>query len=69
MNTYLLYCRFQQMRGGFSQAEYANEIALVRETLGGLEEPHWRQYLLAWPDDLQAGVLPPPPATFELGSG
>ena len=28
MNTYLLYCRFQKMRGGFNEAEYEREIAL-----------------------------------------
>jgi predicted PolB exonuclease-like 3'-5' exonuclease len=49
MNTYLLYCRFQKMRGGFSEAEYAAEIALVRETLGSIDEPHWAEYLAAWP--------------------
>ncbi|MEP6738936.1 MAG: 3'-5' exonuclease [Caldimonas sp.] len=49
MNTYLLYCRFQKMRGGFTEAEYEREIALVRETLGGFDEPHWREYLAAWP--------------------
>jgi predicted PolB exonuclease-like 3'-5' exonuclease len=49
MNTYLLYCRFQKMRGGFTEAEYATEIALVRETLGSIDEPHWGEYLAAWP--------------------
>ena len=27
MNTYLLYCRFQKMRGGLTEAEYDQEIA------------------------------------------
>ena len=49
MNTYLLYCRFQKMRGGFTEAEYEREIGLVRETLGGIDEAHWREYLAAWP--------------------
>ena len=50
MNTYLVYCRFQKMRGGLLDKEYAQEIALVRETLGGLAEtePHWQEYLQAW---------------------
>jgi predicted PolB exonuclease-like 3'-5' exonuclease len=50
MNTYLLYCRFQKMRGGFTEAEYEQEIALVKGTLGGLvpAEPHWQEYLAAW---------------------
>jgi predicted PolB exonuclease-like 3'-5' exonuclease len=48
MNTYLVYCRFQKMRGGFTEAEYEREIALVRETLAGIAEPHWGEYLQAW---------------------
>jgi predicted PolB exonuclease-like 3'-5' exonuclease len=51
MNTYLLYCRFQKMRGGFVDVEYDQEIALVRATLGTLAdqgESHWREYLDAW---------------------
>jgi 3'-5' exonuclease len=49
MNTYLLYCRFQKMRGGFTEAEHERELAFVRETLAGIDEPHWRAYLAAWP--------------------
>jgi predicted PolB exonuclease-like 3'-5' exonuclease len=48
MNTYLLYCRFQKMRGGFTEAEYEQEIAFVKQTLGGISEPHWQEYLAAW---------------------
>jgi 3'-5' exonuclease len=50
MNTYLLYCRFQQMRGGLDAAQYEQEIALVKSTLAGLapQEPHWQEYLAAW---------------------
>jgi len=67
MNTYLLYCRFQQMRGGFSEVEYEREIALVRETLAGVDEPHWREYLAAWPTEARAAAsavaLAPPSTT------
>ncbi|MFM9879595.1 MAG: 3'-5' exonuclease [Burkholderiaceae bacterium] len=51
MNTYLLYCRFQKMRGGLLEGEYAQEISLVKATLGNLapEQPHWDEYLAAWP--------------------
>ncbi len=61
MNTYLVYCRFQKMRGGFTEAEYEQEIALVKETLGQLAptESHWDEYLAAWP----AGVLDQPPSS------
>jgi 3'-5' exonuclease len=50
MNTYLVYCRFQKMRGGFTDAEYEQEIAFVKETLGDLAptESHWSEYLNAW---------------------
>ena len=50
MNTYLVYCRFQKMRGGLTAAEYEQEMDLVRETLGNLAqtESHWDEYLKAW---------------------
>ena len=50
MNTYLVYCRFQKMRGGFTAAEYEQEIAFVKATLGDLAptESHWDEYLRAW---------------------
>jgi 3'-5' exonuclease len=50
MNTYLVYCRFQKMRGGLTEAEYEQEIAMVKETLGNLapSESHWDEYLAAW---------------------
>ncbi len=50
MNTYLLYCRFQKMRAGLTEAEYEQEIAMVKSTLGELAatEAHWKEYLQAW---------------------
>ena len=50
MNTYLMYCRFQKMRGGLLEEEYAQEIDFVKSTLGELSgtEPHWLEYLAAW---------------------
>jgi 3'-5' exonuclease len=50
MNTYLLYCRFQKMRGGFTEAEYEQEVNLVKSSLANLapQEPHWVEYLAAW---------------------
>ncbi len=50
MNTYLVYCRFQKMRGGLTEAEYEQEIAMVKEMLGNLapNETHWDEYLKAW---------------------
>jgi 3'-5' exonuclease len=50
MNTYLVYCRFQQMRGGLMPKEYEREITFVKETLNELAplESHWAEYLKAW---------------------
>lgn len=50
MNTYLLYCRFQKMRGGLTEMEYEQEVGLVKSTLGDLapQESHWQEYLAVW---------------------
>ncbi len=50
MNTCLLYCCFQKMRGGLLEAGYDRGIALVKETLGNLSpvETDWDEYLKAW---------------------
>jgi len=50
MNTYLMYCRYQKMRGGFTEKEYDAEIEFVQSTLGELtpHAPHWQEYLAAW---------------------
>jgi 3'-5' exonuclease len=48
VNTYLMYCRFQLMRGGFSAGEYADEINLVKNALALEPAPHWAEYLAAF---------------------
>ena len=50
MNTYLVYCRYQKMRGGLLDKEYEQEITLVKDSLAALAptEPHWDEYLRAW---------------------
>lgn len=47
-NTYLVYLRFQLMRGHLNQANYDKEIALVRETLQGYSGAHWKEFLGVW---------------------
>jgi hypothetical protein len=49
VNTYLVFARFQLMRGQFSKARYDKECELVRNSLSKLDEPHWAEYLAAWP--------------------
>jgi predicted PolB exonuclease-like 3'-5' exonuclease len=48
VNTYLLYTRFQRMRGVLDDARLAEEEARVRAALAALDQPHWREYLTAW---------------------
>ncbi|MEO8143516.1 MAG: 3'-5' exonuclease [Betaproteobacteria bacterium] len=47
-NTYLLYLRYQLLRGVYSKAAYEKEIQLLRGYLSGLDKPHWREFLQLW---------------------
>ena len=49
VNTWLVFLRFRLMRGAISVDQHARETALVRATLARLEQPHWAEYLAAWP--------------------
>jgi 3'-5' exonuclease len=48
-NTYLLYLRFQRLRGQLTAEAYQAEVQLVRDTLAASSEPHWKEFLQAWP--------------------
>jgi predicted PolB exonuclease-like 3'-5' exonuclease len=48
-NTYLIYLRFQMMRGMLSRDAYRKECELARSELARLDLPHWREFLAAWP--------------------
>ena len=48
VNTYLVYCRFQEMRGGFSSAEYEEELSFVKKQL----EQEAQQGKVPWPEYL-----------------
>ena len=48
-NTYLLFLRFQLMRGALTAEQHAAECALVRSTLAKAVEPHWKEFLKRWP--------------------
>ena len=48
-NTYLVYLRFQMMRGALSPDKYGQEIGLVRATLEKSPGSHWREFLQLWP--------------------
>jgi len=50
VNTWLVYLRFQQMRGALTEAEHEAEVALTRNALIALakDKPHWNEFLAAW---------------------
>jgi predicted PolB exonuclease-like 3'-5' exonuclease len=50
VNTYLVYLRFQKMRGNLSANAHDEEVAVVRQHLEALDVPHWREFLAAWGD-------------------
>ena len=47
-NTYLLYLRFQKLRGALTPAQHEKECALLRGALEKLKAPHWREFLNRW---------------------
>ncbi len=47
-NTYLLFLRFQLIRGILDPEAYATEVALFRAFLAAQEAPHWKEFAAAW---------------------
>ncbi len=47
-NTYLLFQRFQLIRGIVNPEEYAREVELFRAFLAVQEAAHWKQFAAAW---------------------
>ena len=47
-NTYLLFQRFQLVRGVLDEAQHRRECELVRATLSKTGEDHWREFLAGW---------------------
>jgi hypothetical protein len=50
LNTYLVYLRFELMRGRLGEEGHAQECRLVRETLARDGRPHLQAFLAAWPE-------------------
>ena len=48
MNTYLVFLRFQLMRGLVTPQHYDSEIEFLREYLKTQDGPHWKEFLAAW---------------------
>jgi predicted PolB exonuclease-like 3'-5' exonuclease len=47
-NTFILYLRFQLLRGMLSVEEHRKECSLVRESLGRMPGKHWKVFLDGW---------------------
>ncbi len=50
LNTWLVYLRFEYMRGNLDDRDLEREFALVRGTLEKLGKPHLDEFLAAWRD-------------------
>lgn len=50
LNTYLIFLRYQLMRGSFDRKTYGLEVDRVKEFLQQQGEPHLSHFLLAWGD-------------------
>jgi 3'-5' exonuclease len=48
VNTFILFMRFQVMRGLMSEERYRSECAMLRESLDKRAEPGWREFLSLW---------------------
>ncbi|HTY50679.1 MAG TPA: 3'-5' exonuclease [Steroidobacteraceae bacterium] len=48
LNTWLIYLRFELMRGRLQPQQHAQELERVRALLAQAGEPHWQQFLQAW---------------------
>jgi len=50
LNTWLIYLRFQQLRGQLTPAQHQEELERVRTCLSASKEPHFAEFLRAWQD-------------------
>jgi len=48
LNTFLVYLRFEYMRGNLDDKRLNKEYELVRSTLKDLDRPHLNEFLAAW---------------------
>lgn len=50
LNTWLVYLRFEYMRGKLDDTDLKSEYALIRSTLKSMDKQHLNDFLAAWPD-------------------
>jgi predicted PolB exonuclease-like 3'-5' exonuclease len=51
LNTFLVYLRFEYLRGNLDDRAIEREYALVRDTLKRMDLPHLNEFLQAWSAD------------------
>ena len=49
LNTWLVYLRFEYMRGNLDDKDLKREYELIRSTLKSMDQPHLNEFLAAWP--------------------
>ncbi len=49
LNTWLVFLRFEFMRGNLDADGLEREFTLVRDSLGAMDQPHLNEFLAAWP--------------------
>jgi predicted PolB exonuclease-like 3'-5' exonuclease len=47
-NTYLVFLKFQLVRGAYDEARYERELDLARNTLAKSKDAHWQEFLRRW---------------------
>jgi 3'-5' exonuclease len=50
LNTWMIYLRFQQLRGQLTRTQHVEELARVRTCLSSSQEPHLAEFLRIWQD-------------------
>jgi len=50
LNTWLVFLRFEYLRGNLDDRALESEFALVRSTLSAMGQPHLDEFLEAWPE-------------------
>ena len=50
LNTWLVFLRFELMRGNLDEAGLDREYGIVRDTLAAMNRPHLDEFLAAWAD-------------------
>ena len=50
LNTYLIYLRFELLRGRLNALEHAGEVARVRKFLSDSTAAHLKEFAAAWPE-------------------